>query len=190
MRFIESGSVNLTRSDCRALLAFAAADKTRPHLRVIHVDAAARTVVATDGRTLLTIDDRCAGDIDAPAYSVPRQCLVDALRLAKGARGSVELSASSITCTPDKGDARTVTFAVGDEQYPPYRQIVPTHDGFASLRTIRFNAALFARTALVTKAAGVDACDMFFPDKSCDPIRVEAIGNGCIYTAIIMPMRA
>ena len=125
----DTATFTLTKADCRALLAFAAKDATRPHLAVVNFDPAGGFAAATDGHTLVKAQN--CGRSDGDAYSVPRSNFEAAVRLLRKRDDTlcVSLSSGALSLEARSGDGSLLgcgTAVPVSQGFPPVDQVIPS----------------------------------------------------------------
>ncbi len=190
----DTATFTLTKADCRALLAFAAKDATRPHLAVVNFDPAGGFAAATDGHALVKAQN--CGRSDGDAYSVPRAQFEAAARLLR--RKDHRLTVSRIGDTVgllahDETGAHlgNVVTPPANATFPPVDQVIPGDSPCPSPAHQAFNCELFARLALVQKAAGAIRARFHFANDELAPFKATCDDreSGTTWTSVIMPTR-
>ncbi len=194
------GTFTFSKLAAKAILSFATADTTRPHLCALHFDPQTGCAYATDGHALVKVQN--CGRSDHEAFTVARVDFAQAVRAArkKGDRVLVSLDGDRVRLEargPEGQalDAHGGVIASFDaprllDKYPPVEQVIPhTPTGYQP-EGVGFNALLLERIALIQKAAEADGC-RFMVGAAFDPAKVviDSPATGSTWTAVIMPMR-
>lgn len=190
----DSATFVLTRTDLRALLVFASRDKCRENLTVVHFNPQDGSASATDGHALVRASN--CGTSNGDAYSVRRTDLEKAARLLrkKDDRLRVSRDGDAVRLEAIDGESAVIDesrITLADGQFPSIECLIPSDDPASDPCSVHgFNAELFARVALVQKAAGRDSMHYRF-GSNLDPCKVTGQDpvDGTIWEVVIMPIR-
>jgi hypothetical protein len=190
-----TAAFELTKPDCKALLAFAGRDACRETLFQVSFQPADGAVCATDGHVLVRAANcgRSKGDI----YGVKRADLEQASKLLRRKGDALHVSRDGDTVKLDAVDADgkplgALTVDATGVQFPPVDQVIPSRDeSHAPAAVVGFNFELLSRVAIMQKAAGATVCRLRQPDDDLGPLRVDCHDKtaGTDWTAVVMPAR-
>jgi hypothetical protein len=190
----------LSKSDIRALCAFASTDTARAALNHVVFDAYEGRIFASDGHTLLRVTPRRTDFLAASApfrFGVPREALEALARtLPKGHELAVCMSAGKIVLATAYEASRDVPIATSDVAYdaglgfPYYEQVIPERPYEGSGSSTAFNCEYLARLSLVQRAAGTPGVDAFAPEGPLEAARFETSHDGTEWLVVIMPLRS
>lgn len=172
-------SVEISLPVAAALLAFASADDTRPHLGVGINEGA---LCATDGHQLVRFDLDTCEQRDGATPTAHNGKVWAAKR--------VEIAAK--VARLEKRKTVVLNYADCETAYtfPPACHVIPKA-GITAREPIGFNPSYLANIAKICKAVGANGAKLTSLKGSLDPLgfRVEGPHGGLAATAVVMPMR-
>lgn len=177
-------TIELSKSELAALLAFASADETRTHIFGVALDSVSGCIFSTDGHRLLS-------------YALPLTCKsavmnrADLERVQKAAspKESIRLAITADGATAHLGRASLPVRFTGATP-PAAEQVIPQYDGHtARALSCGLSPAYLADLAKVGKAIGGDVgLRLQFGPTDLDPTVALFTGDDN-WTAVIMPRK-
>lgn len=192
MLITDTGSVQITKPELVALLAFASKDTTRPHVWCVHFDIPNGVAAATDGHRLVRARAALPCKLDAKAFSVPRdraeqiaKALVakDVAEIRDGSAAICRRHAMTDALLPP---TQTITWnATTGQPFPPYDAVIPPFDRRRAGVPVELNPKYIADATLIAAASGAKGIIIHPGDESHSPC-VFAAG---LWMALVMPRR-
>ena len=188
----ENGSFELSKSECRALLAFASRDATREQLTALHCDPPRGRITATDGHTMAILRNGTTHTL-VPIFVVPRAAVDAASKALRKTddRLIIERDGDNIRLRAVSGGIESVStvlpLAGAEIQFD---EVVPKPAEFGCKR-VGLDATYLARLALVQKAAAARSIIAHACPSDSTPSRYtcESPSASCDWTVVIMPVR-
>jgi len=201
----ENGQFTVNKAELRAIVQFGCTDNytkaTRGQLSAIHFAPSDGAMVATDGHTLVKLQN--GSTAEEPSFTASIDFVKRAAKLAsrKGDEVTFRMEfnkdkrAQEIIATSSTGGTSTDTAL--DVKYPPYNDVIPAaEEKDASANVTGFNAEYFARMAIVQKSCerSNGAVPQARHYRSAGDLGPELFvlpseGRTCTWSVVIMPMR-
>jgi len=162
----------ISKSQVKALLAFASKDATRPHLCGVYLDGS--QAVAIDGHTLLALElegEPCTG-------LVPRAWFEQLGKVLGRDPTELVVADGAVSCSA------LPPVALSSATFPSWRQVIPAPYLGRPAEPVGLCCAYLARLELVTRALGCDGMALESAG-ALDPVVARAPGA----VAVVMPMR-